>query len=200
MDRREALRLLATGAALQLTPGSLRVVLREARALLADQAIPRTLNEHQYATVKAMAEKIIPRTDTPGATDVGAVDFIDLILTEWYDETERSHFLHGLAEVDSRSRELFGKNFVDSSPVQQSDILVDLGAKMVANAGLGRTRSADREFVIDPDFYSRFRRLTLTAYYTSEAGATKELNFEIIPDRYQGCETARRNQETIKQP
>jgi len=31
------------------------------------------------------------------------------------------------------------------------------------------------------------RHLTLTAYYTSEAGATDELHFEMIPGGYQGC-------------
>jgi hypothetical protein len=39
------------------------------------------------------------------------------------------------------------------------------------------------------------RRLTLTAYYTSEAGATEELHFEMIPGRHAGCveiETSKR--------
>jgi hypothetical protein len=37
------------------------------------------------------------------------------------------------------------------------------------------------------DFYPMLRRLTLVAYYTSEAGATEELHFEIIPERHDGC-------------
>jgi hypothetical protein len=32
-----------------------------------------------------------------------------------------------------------------------------------------------------------FRQLTLTAYYTSEAGATQELHFEMVPGDYNGC-------------
>ena len=90
MDRRDALRLLATGAALQLAPRNLLVVLREARAQLVTPVALRTLNPHQDATVKAMAEFILPKTDTPGATDVGAGEFIDLMLTEWYDEQDRA--------------------------------------------------------------------------------------------------------------
>jgi len=71
MNRREALRLLATGTALQLAPHNLLAVLREARRLVDTPAAPRTLNAHQDSTVKAMAELILPRTDTPGATHVG---------------------------------------------------------------------------------------------------------------------------------
>ena len=93
MQRREVLRILATGTALQLAPAKLLVFAREVRTLMASQAAPRTLNAHQAATVTTIAELILPRTDTPGATDVGATEFIDLILTEWYDEADRSRFL-----------------------------------------------------------------------------------------------------------
>jgi hypothetical protein len=112
MDRREALRLLATGAVLQLAPGKMFAVIQEARAVIGSQAAPRTLNSQQNAMVTAMAEMILPRTDTPGATDAGVAAFIDLILTEWYDDRERARFLAGLTDVDSRAQSLFGNIFV----------------------------------------------------------------------------------------
>jgi hypothetical protein len=115
MHRREVLRLLAAGSLLQLAPSHLFAVLREAHSLIQSQGSLRSLNAHQHATVQAMAEMIIPRTDTPGASDVGAAEFIDLILTEWYEDAERTRFLSGLADVDSRSQSLFGKDFVDGS-------------------------------------------------------------------------------------
>src|ERR1700716_4675783 len=108
MDRREALRLLAPGAALQLAPGNLFAALREARALLGTQTTVRTLDPHQYATVTAIAELIIPKTETPGASDVRVGEFIDLIVTEWYNPEEKTRFLNGLADVDSRTQTLFG--------------------------------------------------------------------------------------------
>jgi len=186
MERREALRLLATGTALQLAPSSLKAVLRGARRLLEVQGAPRTLNAHQFATVRTMAELILPRTETPGATDVGASQFIDLMLTEWYDEPERTRFTSGLADVDVRTTALFGKNFVDASPAQQAEILIDLGEFMSAKAVRARDSGADGAPPPD-DFYPMLRQLTLNAYYTSEAGATQELHFEIIPDSHDGC-------------
>jgi hypothetical protein len=188
MDRREVLRLLATGSLLQLAPNKLFAVLREARVLIQNQNSPRTLNGHQYATTKTMAEMIIPRTDTPGAADAGVSDFIDLMLTEWYDEPERTQFLTGLADVDSRSHAKFGKDFVNCSSSQQSDILVSLGKDMVQSEKTGQ-RFPRRRAATPANFYVMFRDLTLTGYYTSEAGATQELHFEMIPDRYDGCAT-----------
>jgi hypothetical protein len=191
MDRRDALRLLATGAALQFAPRRLFAVLREARAVLGRQA-PRTLDARQYATVTAMAEMILPKTETPGATDVGVSEFIDLILTEWYDQEERGTFLSGLADVDTRSKNLFGKDFVDCVPGQQAEILRALGEEMTeadaARDSVRRYRGSSPK--PDKSFYYRLRQLTLTAYYTSEGGATRELDFQIIPGSYEGCAEA----------
>ena len=201
MKRRELLRLLATGTVFQLAPPQLLVVLGEARALLASQSSARTLNTHQEATVKAMAEAILPRTETPGAADVGASEFIDLILTEWSEEADRKRFLAGIADVDARSNSLFGKDFVDCQTVQQSQILVDLGEKMARDvARVNDQRVPEGEFPVDTNFYAMMRRLILTAYYTSEAGATEELHFEIIPGSYEGCPTEHSGKEAPKQP
>ena len=188
MNRREILRLLATGSLLQFAPAPLLAALREARGLMQNQNSPRTLNAHQYATVRTMAEMIIPRTDTPGAADVGVPDFIDQMLTEWYDEAERTQFLSGLADVDSRSHAKFGKHFVDCVSSQQSEILLHLGKDMAKTTKTGQ-RFLGRRSATSADFYVMFRDLTLTGYYTSEAGATQELHFEMIPDHYDGCAT-----------
>jgi hypothetical protein len=100
----------------------LLAVVREARTLLATQVASRTLNPHQDATVKAIKKLILPKADAPGATNAGVSEFIDLMLTEWYDEQDRTRFLNGLADVDLRLRTkaLFGKTFVEASPDQQA--------------------------------------------------------------------------------
>jgi Gluconate 2-dehydrogenase subunit 3 len=188
MQRREVLRLLATGTALQLAPSKLLLFFREARSLLAETQSLRTLNSHQDATLKALADMIIPRTDTPAASDAGVSEFIDLILTEWYDTPERAHFLEGLDTLDSQSRSLFQKNFIDCSTEQKGKLLTELGAKMLEGTMPGsRRRSIQRPAPPKTNFYADFRRLALTAYYTSEAGATQALHYEVIPEQYQGC-------------
>jgi gluconate 2-dehydrogenase gamma chain len=205
MNRREALRLLAGGAALQLAPLKMRALMREARAVLQEQAspTPKTLNPHQYATVKAVAELIIPRTDTPGATDVGVADFIDLIATEWFEGSELSRFLAGLGDIDTRSQKLFAKDFIDSTAAQQGLVLIALGEQMTeelehdrerdwskperSEDELGQTAPEEHENEENQNFYFNLRQLILTAYYTSEAGATEELHYEIIPASHAGC-------------
>lgn len=187
MNRREALRLLATASMLPMATPNL-LALRKARVFLSATEAPRTLNPHQFATVKTIAEMILPKTETPGAADVGATEFIDLILTDWYGAEERNTFLKGLDDVDTRSQALFNKNFVDCAEPQQSEILVELGEKMMEELearGDLHSRRARRSSQLS--FYPMFRNLTLTAYYTSEAGATQELQFDMVPGRFDGC-------------
>jgi hypothetical protein len=189
MNRRDALRLLATGAALPLAPPHLLAMLANARAVLGAPVAPSTLNPHQEATVRLMAEMILPKTDTPGATDVGVTEFIDLMLREWYEDLERTRFLKGLDDVDTHAQALFAKDFVECSRAQQAEILTWLGEEIAQESERNRDQPSDGSASAETpeSFYSMLRRLTLTAYYTSEAGATDELHFEIIPDRYDGC-------------
>jgi hypothetical protein len=200
MDRREALQLLATGIALQLAPPNLSAIVREARSLIGTQTALRTLNPHQNATVTAIADLIIPRTETPGAADIGVNHFIDLILTEWYTEEERNRFLNGLAEVDARTQASFGKKFIECIAVQQSEIMMVLGEQMTEEVDAVRFGHRYRGSLPNPDknFYYMVRSLTLTAYYTSEEGATKELGFEVISARHDGCASAQDAEEAKK--
>ena len=127
MQRREALRLLASAAALPLLSRQAFSMFQAVHEQLPEQPVLRTLNPQQNAMVTTISEIIIPQTDTPGAKAARVNEFIDLILTEWYDDEEKSIFLTGLTEVDARTRDLFGKDFVDCGEKLQAEILRGLG-------------------------------------------------------------------------
>src|ERR1700758_5080507 len=123
MQRRDVLKMLATGAVLPVFSSPMAAFFREAQAQTGPGYKLRTLNPHQNATVVTMTDLIIPETDTPGAKAARVNEFIDVILTEWATEEERQHFLDGLAEMDKQSHELFGKDFLDATPKQQVTLL-----------------------------------------------------------------------------
>ncbi|MEL7113627.1 MAG: gluconate 2-dehydrogenase subunit 3 family protein, partial [Pseudomonadota bacterium] len=51
--------------------------------------------ENEKDAVAALCETIIPTTDTPGAIAAGVPDYIEFMLSEWYDKEERTRFLVG---------------------------------------------------------------------------------------------------------
>jgi len=183
MNRREVLLALG-GAAVLADP--LFAAGRSLRARLGNGAALKVLDPHQNETVVAIAEMIIPATDTPGATAAKVNEFVDLALSEWFDVKEQTGFLSGIGELDDRSRKRFGKEFTGCTPEQQTEMLQLLDAEV---AGL---RDADkqgthREPSPSQRFFSNMKRVTLLAYFTSEVGQTEELHNPIIPGRYDGC-------------
>lgn len=196
MKRRDALKLIAGAAALPaLYSQDLFALGREIHQQLGSAAAPQTLDSRQNAIITAIAEMIIPATDTPGAKEARVPEFIDLILTEWCTGDDCQRFLNGLAETDARSRKMFGKDFVDGTPQQQTELLTALDEELTqlreANVRERHHASAARreeETPVERNFFYMMKRLTLIGYYTSEIGWTKELGRPPVHmGPYQAC-------------
>src|SRR6185503_9368471 len=120
MNRREVLIALG-GAAVFADP--LLAAGRTLHSRLSSSTTLKVLDPHQNETVVSIAEMIIPATDTPGATAAKVNEFVDLALSEWFDDKERTKFLQGIGELDDRSRKPFSNQFTGCAPDQQSEML-----------------------------------------------------------------------------
>jgi len=183
MNRRDMMRVLGGALALPLLAGLPaerldalgRAAHRRARARAGGFTV---LDPHQAETVATIAEMIIPETDTPGARAAHVPEFIDLMLAEWFADDDRARFLAGLADVDERSRDLFGADFLTTSEPQRAAILSGLDAEVAA---LRRAKAKPEKH-----FFHQIKSFTLYGFYTSEIGAA-ETHFEVIPGSYDGC-------------
>jgi Gluconate 2-dehydrogenase subunit 3 len=97
---------------------------------------PRTLTAAQVALVASLADHIIPRTDTPGARDVGVQRFVDALLTDHYRAPERNRFLAGVQGVDVRAMRRYKKKFVATTHAQQHAILTEMDAEAYPAQGV----------------------------------------------------------------
>lgn len=210
IDRREALRRTALLLGGILSAPTVAAVLAGCDARATADGRFLALSAEQEALVATIAEHIIPETDTPGARGAGVPRFIDTMLAEYYSADERAHFLAGLADVDARARRACGKRFLDCSPRAQHDVLAPLDREAYRHvaasaAAPGRTtgergqtenatgdqRSSDSTRTKTPTsrtpFFRTVKELTLLGYYTSQAGATRELRYAQVPGRFEGC-------------
>lgn len=87
---------------------------------------PRTLTPDQRVTVVAIAEAIIPTTDTPGAKDAYVDEFVDNMLSDHYPVADRERFLAGLARVEARAQRVHQKGFNALTAAQQSALVAEL--------------------------------------------------------------------------
>lgn len=183
MQRREALRVLgcltAVPALSHLSLDRLYALGRETHNNLGEPPHLRILNPHQHETAAAVAELIIPETDTPGARAARVGEFIDLMVAEWFTGEQRTRFLDGLADFDRRSQALNGRVFLDAGVSDQVRALSELEAEWLAFRAAGGKP--------EEHFFYQIKYLTVYGYYTSRVGVEQELHWTAIPGRYDPC-------------
>ncbi len=117
MNRRDLLKLGATLTALP-TVAAPQV---SRRAPVHDWQ-PAFFDLHQYDTITAFSDIVIPTTDTPGAKDTLVGRHLDNLLAASGDAF-RNQFRDDLNALDRFSRQVTGSDFVQAAPDQQRQIL-----------------------------------------------------------------------------
>jgi hypothetical protein len=170
MQRREVVRFLGAALALPFLPSNAEAAIALGEQLhlrLVGEEVPfRTLNVAQQALVTDIAEMIIPETETSGATSVKVPQFIDLILTEWAADDERTAFLAGLADIAA-------KGFDGLSHAKRTELLTVLDAARGDKSGAGLA-------------FSRLKALTVFGYFTSKPVQRDILKTQMFFDGYHG--------------
>lgn len=179
MDRREAIKRAAWLMGGVLSAPAIAGVLKGCTARPAIDWKPVFFSEEQGILVTQVAEIIIPRTDTPGATDAGVPGFIDLMIKDVYSDEARERFLAGLKEFDEAAGREYGDPFIELSPEQQSEFTKKVHDDAIKNGGLD-----DRD---KRPFILVMKELTLLGFFTSEPGATQVLQYAPVPGGYKGC-------------
>jgi hypothetical protein len=144
---------------------------------------PAILTPSQGATVSAVVNVMIPRTDTPGAVDVGVPGFIDLMLRDVYSQPDRDRYLTGLADFEAAASADNGQKFVALESQQQSALVRKFHDAAVAAERQQLTEHAH----LQRPFILMTKELTLLGFFTSEVGATQVLQYVAVPGSYHGC-------------
>ena len=183
MNRREALKRIAFLMGGTVSAAAILAIEKGYAATTAAGSRPAVLNPPQLAVVSAVAEIMIPRTDTPGAIDVGVPGFIDLMLKEVYTQEDRNRYLAGLAQLDAAGQGEHRRKFVALEPTQQIALVRQVHDTAVAE----ERRSQRAGGHLQRPFILMTKELTLLGFFTSEVGATRILQYAAIPGSYHAC-------------
>jgi hypothetical protein len=163
MERRDVLRAMGAATALALLPHeTLSAWARVATGLRPAGG----LTDAQLALVRSLADAILPRTDTPGAVDVGVPAFVDAVVTESYLPDDRASFVAGLDALGARVGSVSDDALTAAIAALESD----------------QNRRAEPART-----YWRLKSLIVHGYFTSEPVMKDVLHYEIMPGKFEGA-------------
>jgi gluconate 2-dehydrogenase gamma chain len=93
---------------------------------------PERLSETELRILECIAERIFPQTETPGALECGAVDYIQVGLDGDYADC-LPLYRQGLGAVDRHARRRFAVAFTTLEGDKQDSVLADFEAGRVAD-------------------------------------------------------------------
>ena len=146
------------------------------QAMTAKGYVPKFFTAPEYATVTLLGDLIIPRDEKSGsASDAGVPQFIDFTMADR--PNYQTPMRGGLRWLDHESRQRFGKAFVECAPADRTAILDDIAFP----------RKAKPELAQGAAFFSNFRDLVATGFYTSKIGIDDLQYLGNRPNQWNGC-------------
>ncbi len=123
-------------------------------------------------------------TDTPGAKDAGAVEFMLPMLNECTDNKSLNRFIRGLQDLEEYSRSRYNQEFSACSPAEKDAILQWAEQEStVSDSLLDKIKS---KFTGRP-FFEMLKTYTVYGYCISEKGASSGMRYVAVPGKYLSC-------------
>ncbi len=125
----------------------------------------KVFDDHQWRTVHVLCDLIIPADDRSGSASQAGVpeyldDWIAFRTAQDLNENLQAQIMGGLMWLDRESNRLFEKDFASAAPDQQKQILDRVAYPKKAT-------KEDRPWAL---FFSEFRSLTVSGFFSSKAG------------------------------
>lgn len=139
-----------------------------------------SLTPEQITLLDEIAETIIPTTNTPGAKAAKVGEFMQVMVTDCYEEKDQQIFIEGLSKIDEATKAKYSKAFMDVTAEERTALFNEINKELKAYN--------DSKKEGDPNHYfAMMKQLTLLGYFTSEIGATQALRYVAVPGKYEGC-------------
>jgi len=175
MERREAVIKISWILKSALLAPTILTVLQSCQEQVLNTRDLMVLNDEQDDLIKAIADTILPRTESPSASDVKVDIFMDLLLQDVFEDEVKQKFLQGLSQFDVDCQSVTGHRFVDLIESDKYTYLEKVDKEIM-----------EQEYDDLVPFYYTFKHLTITIYFTTEQGVKQNLNYNPIPGSYIG--------------
>lgn len=152
------------------------------------KAAPRTkkfLNVRRMRLLSAVADTMIPKTDTPGALDAKVPAKFDGLLANWASPERRVELLGALSKIDAAAMAQEKVGFAALTPAKRNALLSAHDAAALKNVPDNRKLKGMAAMMAGPSVadpaYAKLRELIIMLYFYSEEALTSVLTYEHVP-------------------
>jgi hypothetical protein len=179
MNRREALSRAAILLGGAISAPTIAAIMSGCKAdPKAAAASSGYLSADLEAMLAELCDLILPKTDTPSASEAGVPGFIHTIMMECTPQADREAFAMGLKQLDEEA-----KGFSKLSAEEKQAFLKKLDTDAHAPNGAGTADKATPSQAT----WRKLKELTVVGYFTSEIGASEVLEYVPVPGKWEPC-------------
>lgn len=120
-----------------------------------------------------IAEIMIPKTETPGATDAQVIPVLDALMLTWAGTDTKAGFKALIEQLNQLAVDTFSSAYVKLSKGQRVNLLTELDKRAFAKRSTELSKN-----------YRKLKETIFHIYYTSEEANPDYL---LIPGSYKGC-------------
>ncbi|MCX7285435.1 MAG: gluconate 2-dehydrogenase subunit 3 family protein [Novosphingobium sp.] len=148
----------------------------------------RYLAPSQFALLSAVADTVLPATDTPGALAAKVPARLDAMLANWASPATREGLSAALLRINAAAKTATGKNFDKLDARQRNAFLLTHDAAALKQLPLppgvtDQPYRPARNFA-DVDYW-RLKQLIIDLYYFSPEAVATELVYEHVPGKFE---------------
>jgi hypothetical protein len=171
MNRREALSRSAILLGGAISASTVAAIMSGCKA--DPKASTSYLSNSEEALLNELCDLILPKTDTPSASEAGVPAFIHAIMQDCTTAADRTAFVAGLQQLDADAG-----RFVKMRPEDKQAFLKKLDTD---------ARGSGDKAIPSQATWRKLKELTVVGYFTSEVGASEVLEYVPVPGKYDAC-------------
>ncbi|MGJ8691421.1 MAG: gluconate 2-dehydrogenase subunit 3 family protein [Thalassotalea sp.] len=135
----------------------------------------RFFTAEELTVLTDVAEIMIPKTTTVGATDVYVVPVLDELMITWAGATTKVQYRNAIQQIQTIAQNTYSEKY-NNVALNQRQALIEQ---------LDKTAFANKQSELSVN-YRRLKEMIFHIYYTSEPANP---DFVLIPGGYRGCLT-----------
>ena len=176
MKRREVLKIIGITTGFVLASPSIISLLQSCTSDIKNW-IPQFFTEEQGVIIRNLVDVILPKTDTPSATEVNVPEFMDVYINEVMDIKEQNRIKVAFGGLITALKTDYNENLSKLSDENYKNLLDN-------HMLLDNPRTPDSEPMTTSDLLNSIKWMAINAYNISEIVGETVLAYDPVPGSY----------------